>query len=154
MPPCLGTGDTRKTQIGPCCCLPFPVCYVSAEGKIARGNLLGWYAAYFGTSDVFVASLLGLLLTMAMEIWYRECGPFRPNFAFLPFCAMLGTPYLHGAKDLARKDGRFWYHMTKGRSPYVFVFAPPAWSEIYNIKRSPYLAILHSLVFSANEYLN
>ena len=42
---------------------------------------------------------------------------------FLPFWAILGTPYLHGARDLARKEERFLLHITKGRSPQIFVFA-------------------------------
>ena len=32
-------------------------------------------------SDVAIASLVERILTVAMEIWNHECGPFRPNFA-------------------------------------------------------------------------
>ena len=35
------------------------------------------------TSHVSIASLVDLLLSMVMDIWHRECGPFRPNFAVI-----------------------------------------------------------------------
>ena len=39
------------------------------------GHILG------PTSHVSIATLVILLLAMKMEIWDRDCGPFRPNFA-------------------------------------------------------------------------
>ena len=52
-------------------------------------------------------------------------GHFGEISLFLPFEATLGTPCLHGPRDLAGKKERFFQQMTKGHLPYVVVFAPP-----------------------------
>ena len=49
-------------------------------------------------AHVSIASLLGLLLAMVMEIWYRERGPFWPIFAVLPIFCHVGitiSPCVH-----------------------------------------------------------
>ena len=43
------------------------------------GHILG------PTAHVSMATLITVLLAMTMEIWDRECGPFRPISLFLPF---------------------------------------------------------------------
>ena len=42
-------------------------------------------------SHVSIASLIGRILAVAMEIWNHECGPFRPNFAVLAIVCHTGT---------------------------------------------------------------
>ena len=42
-------------------------------------------------SHVSIASLVGRLLAVAMEIWYHECGPFWPNFAVFAIVCHIGT---------------------------------------------------------------
>ena len=42
-------------------------------------------------SDVFIASVLSVLLFRAMEIWDRECGPFRPDFAVFAVLGHIGN---------------------------------------------------------------
>ena len=92
------------TQYGVFCCLRFLVYHFLAKGKqwleatsrVNVGHTLG------PKSLVSMATLIRLLLTMAMDIWDRECGPFGPSFAVFATLANLGTPYLHGARDLAR----------------------------------------------------
>ena len=40
--------------------------------------------------DVSIASLVGRILTVAMEIWNQECGPFGPNFAVFAIVRHIG----------------------------------------------------------------
>ena len=42
-------------------------------------------------SHVPIATLVGLLLAMAMDIWDRECGPFRPIFAVFAISSQVGN---------------------------------------------------------------
>ena len=45
----------------------------------------------FGTkSHVFLASLVGRIPPVAMEIWNHECGPIRPNFAIFTIVCHVG----------------------------------------------------------------
>ena len=41
-------------------------------------------------SHVFMAFLVGTILTVAMEIWNHECGPFWPNFAVCAIVCHIG----------------------------------------------------------------
>ena len=52
-----------------------------------------------------VASLLGLLLGIFMEIWYRECGPFRPNFAVVAILGHIGNTISPWGEGLSQ-EGR------------------------------------------------
>ena len=42
-------------------------------------------------SHVSKASLVGMILAVAMDIWNHECGPFWPNFAVFPIVCHIGT---------------------------------------------------------------
>ena len=57
-------------------------------------------------SHVYIASVVGRILAVAMEIWNHECAPFRQILLFLPLYAILELPYLHGSQNLARNQGR------------------------------------------------
>ena len=59
-----------------------------------------------------------------------SAGHFGQILLFLPLYAMLELPYLHAARDLARKKRHLLWHMTEGGMPLSFVFAPPAHPEI------------------------
>ena len=41
-------------------------------------------------SHVFIVFLVGRILTVAMEIWNHECGPFWPNFAVFAIVYHIG----------------------------------------------------------------
>ena len=58
-------------------------------------------------SQVSLASLVGRMLAVAMEIWNHECGSFGPNFAVFPIVCHMELPYLHGARDLATRKLHF-----------------------------------------------
>ena len=49
------------------------------------GHILG------SPSHGSIATLVGLLLAMTMEIWDRECGPFRPIFAVFAILGQVGN---------------------------------------------------------------
>ena len=42
-------------------------------------------------SHVSLASLVGKILAVAMEIWNHDCGPFWPNFAVFAIVCHIGT---------------------------------------------------------------
>ena len=42
-------------------------------------------------SHVSLASLVGRILAVAIEIWNHECGPFWPNFAVFAIVYHIGT---------------------------------------------------------------
>ena len=41
-------------------------------------------------SHVSIASLVGRIIAVTMEIWNHECGPFRPNFAIFTIVCHIG----------------------------------------------------------------
>ena len=94
--------------------------------RVGKWHILG------PKSHVSIASLVGRIFAVAMEIWNHECGPFWPNFAVFPLYAILELPYLHEARDLARKKWRILQ-----QTPLSFVFAPPAHPELFNFWCDP-----------------
>ena len=53
--------------------------------RVGKWHILG------PKSHVFIASLVGRILAVAMEIWNHECGPFWPNFAVFAIVCHIGT---------------------------------------------------------------
>ena len=53
--------------------------------RVGKWHILG------PKSHVSIASLVGRILAVAMEIWNRECGPFWPNFAVFAIVCHIGT---------------------------------------------------------------
>ena len=53
--------------------------------RVGKWHILG------PKSHVSIASLVGRILAVAMEIWDHECGPFRPNFAVFAIVGHIGT---------------------------------------------------------------
>ena len=53
--------------------------------RVGKRHILG------PKSHVFIASLVGRILTVSMEIWNHECGPFWPNFAVFAIVCHIGT---------------------------------------------------------------
>ena len=49
--------------------------WLEAISRVDTGHILG------PKSNMSIAILIGLLLTMTMDVWDRERGPFRPIFA-------------------------------------------------------------------------
>ena len=52
--------------------------------RVGKWHILG------PNSHVFLAFLAGRILTVAMEIWNHECGPFWPNFAIFAIVCHIG----------------------------------------------------------------
>ena len=75
---------------------------------MVRGDLEGAHGAYIGTYVPCVSSKFDCIIArhghgdMGSSVW----GISAKFSLFLPFQARLGTPYLHGAEDLASKEGR------------------------------------------------
>ena len=61
-----------------------------------------------------------------------RAGHFGHVSLFLPLYAIFELPYLCGARDPARREVRLLWQMTKGWTPFSFVFAPPAHPELFN----------------------
>ena len=54
-------------------------------------------------SHVFLASLVGRILAVAMEIWNHECGPFWPNVAVFALVCRIGTTISPWGKEPSQK---------------------------------------------------
>ena len=78
-----------------------------------------------------------------------SAGHFGQISLFLPLYAILELPYLHGARNLARRKVRILVHMTKGWTPLSFVFAPLAHPELFNFWCDPRSPPLHRMLLSA-----
>ena len=50
-----------------------------------------------------IASLVGRILAVALEIWNHECGPFRPNFAVFAIVCHIGTAISPWGKGPSKK---------------------------------------------------
>ena len=64
----------------PCC----PICVslsLQWEKKLEAIMRVGKWHILGPKSHVSIAFLVGRILTVAMEIWNHDCGPFWPNFA-------------------------------------------------------------------------
>ena len=54
-------------------------------------------------SHVSIASWVGRILAVAMEIWNHECGPFWPNFAVFPIACHVGATISPWGKGPSQK---------------------------------------------------
>ena len=55
-------------------------------------------------SHVSIASLVGRILAVAMEIWNHECGPVSPNFAVFAIVCHIGTTISPWGKGPSQKE--------------------------------------------------
>ena len=56
-------------------------------------------------SNVSIASLVGRIFAVAMEIWNHECGPFWPNFAVFPIVCHVGATISPWGKGSSQEGG-------------------------------------------------
>ena len=56
-------------------------------------------------SHVSIASLVGRILAVAMEMWNHECGPFWPNFAVFSIVCHIGTTIFPWGRGPSQKEG-------------------------------------------------
>ena len=75
--------------------LPFcPICvsFSLQWGKLLEATMrVGKWHIFRPKSHVSIASLVERILTVAMEIWNHECGPFWPNFPVFDIVCHIGT---------------------------------------------------------------
>ena len=67
--------------------------------RVGKWHILG------PTSHMSIASLVGRILAVAMEIWNHECGPFWPNFAVFAIVCHIGitiSPWGTGSSQEGR----------------------------------------------------
>ena len=55
-------------------------------------------------SHVSIASLVGRILAVAMEIWNHECGPLWPSFAVFAIVCHIGTTISPWGKEPSQKE--------------------------------------------------
>ena len=53
--------------------------------RVGKRHILG------PKSQMSIASLVGKIFAVAMEIWNHKCGPFWPNFAVFAIVCQIGT---------------------------------------------------------------
>ena len=64
---------------------------------------VGKWHIFGAKSHVSIASLVGRILAVAMEIWNHECGPFWPNFAVFAIVCHIGTTKSPWGKEPSQK---------------------------------------------------
>ena len=69
---------------------------------------------------VSIAILVRLLLAMTPEIWDRECGPFRPNFAVFAILGQVGNIISPWGKGLSKEGVAILVAYDKGSSALEF----------------------------------
>ena len=65
--------------------------------RVGRWHILG------PKSHVSIASLVGRILAVAMEIWNHECGPFWPNFAVVAIVCHIGITICPWGTECSQK---------------------------------------------------
>ena len=55
--------------------------------------------------DMSIASLVEMILTVAMEIWNHGCGPFWPNFAVLAIVCHIGIAISPWGTGSSQREG-------------------------------------------------
>ena len=65
--------------------------------RVGKGHILR------PESNVSIASLVGRILAVAMEIWNHECGPFWPDFAVFAIVCHIGTTISPWGKGPSRR---------------------------------------------------
>ena len=71
---------------------------------MVRGDLEGYVGHLLGPkSHVSIATSVRLLLTMTMEIWDRECRPFRQIFAVFAVLGRVENTISPWGKGVGRK---------------------------------------------------
>ena len=91
--------------------LPFcPICvslslqwekWLETIMRVGKSHILG------PKSHVIIAFLVGRILTVAMEIWNHECGPFWPNFTVFAIVCHIGitiSPWGTGSSHEGRTN--------------------------------------------------
>ena len=63
-----------------------------------------WHILAF-KSHVSIASLVGRILAVAMEIWNHDCGPFWPNFAVFAIACHIGITIYPWGTESSEKGG-------------------------------------------------
>ena len=66
--------------------------------RVGKWHILG------PKSHVSIASLVGWILAVAMEIWNHECGPFWPNFAVFAIVCHIETTISPWGKAPSQKQ--------------------------------------------------
>ena len=71
-------------------------------------------------SHVFLALLVGKILTVAMEIWNHECGPLWPNFAVFAIVCHIGITISPWGTGSSQKEGAIIVAYDRGLNAIEF----------------------------------
>ena len=81
---------------------------------------VGWWYILGPKSHVSIASLVGRILAVAMDIWNHECGPFWPNFAVFAIVCHIGTTKSPWGMQPSRIKGVIIVADDQGLNPLEF----------------------------------
>ena len=82
--------------------------------SVGKWHILG------SKSHVFLTSLVGRILAVAIEIWNQECGPFWPNFAVFAIVCHIGTTISPWRKGPSQKEGAIIVAFDRGLNTIEF----------------------------------
>ena len=88
-------------------------------------------------SHVSIASLVGRILGVAMEIWNHECGPFRPNFAVVAIVCHIGTTISPRGKGPSRGGSAIIVAYVQGLNTLEFRVCSLAHPALFNFWCDP-----------------
>ena len=96
--------------------------------------------------DVSIATLVRVLLAMAMEIWDRECGLFRPIFVVFSILRQVGNTISPLGKGSSQKVAAFLVAYEQGSSSLEIRICS---SDLAGVMQSTVLATLPNVAFLA-----
>ena len=88
-------------------------------------------------SHVSIASWVEAILTVAMEIWNHECGPFWPNFAVFAMVCHIGNTISPWGTGSSQEGWAIIVAYDQEFNAIEFVFAPLAHPELFNFWCDP-----------------
>ena len=95
--------------------------------RVGKWHILG------PKSHVSIASLVGNILAVAMEIWNHECGPFWPNFAVFAIVWHIGTTISPWGKGPSRREGAIIAPYDQGLNTIEFRICSSGSSGVFQL---------------------
>ena len=95
--------------------------------RVGKWHILG------SESHVALASLVGRILAVAMEIWNHECGPFWPNFAVFAIVCHIGTTISPWVKQPSQKETAFIVAYDQGLNTIEFRICSSGSSGVFQL---------------------
>ena len=95
--------------------------------RVGKWHILG------PKSHASIASLVGWILAVAMEIWNHECGPFWPNLAVFAIVCHIGTTISPWGKGPSQEGRAIIVPYDQGLNTIEFRICSSGWSGVIQL---------------------